>query len=268
MKGQISIDYVAGGLVFFGAIIFLVGNLLSVVPQFEQSQQQNDLQMTAYSISEVLLNDKGYWENATDTGTDWEDQPEADIETIGLSGGNELAQDKVDAFLDLPYSTIQDRFNVSQDLNVQLHEYVDVDTHTTFEQGSPPTFLIEPAYSGSTSSTVHYGAKRVDSQQKRFMLTDELDWYNTLRVSDDWDFSNANTETYNLTGEQFIPIGSNTYTAPAFVTRQSEGNLLVLQRRIGRTGVVPPGFTASILSIRRYGVLNGNVVRMEVQLWE
>lgn len=269
MKGQISIDYVAGGLVFFGAIIFLVGNLLSVIPQFEQAQHQDDLHMTAYGMSEVLLNDNGYWENATHTGTDWEEHPVADIETIGLNGGGALAQDKVDAFHDLPYATVKDRFNVSEDFNVQLEEFVDIDTHATFEQGSPPSFITEPgSYSGSTSSIVHYGAKRIDGQPKRFMLTDELDWYNTLRVSDDWNFSNANTETYNLTEEQFVPIGSNTYTVPPFVTQQSEGRLLVLERRVGRAGVIPPSFVASVVSIQRYAVLNGNIVRMEVQIWK
>lgn len=267
MKGQISIDYVAGGLVFFGAIIFLVGNLLSVVPQFDQAQQENKLHLTAYSMTEVLLNDQGYWENATDSGTAWEDQPTADIETVGLSGGAELAQDKVDAFLDLSLATLKDRFNLSEDFTVQIHEFVDIDTHGTFQQGSPPSFLTEPTYSSSTSSTVHYGAKRIDGQQKHFLLTDELDWYNTLRVSDDWDFSSGVT-VYNLTQEQFIPIGASTYTAPPFVTQQSGGDLLILQRRVGRVGTVPPGFVPSVVSIQRYGVLEGNVVRMEVQIWE
>lgn len=266
MKGQISIDYVAGGLVFFGAIIFLVGNLLSVVPQFQQQQQQNDLQMAAYAMSEVLLNDRGYWANATHEGTDWEDHT-SDVETIGLSDGSRLVADKVNALLDLQYTTVKEQFNISQDFNIELHEFVDVDTHRTFEKGDSPGYLTPPSsYSGSTSSTVHYGAKRIDGQPKRFLLTDELSWYNKLRVSDDWDFSSGVT-VYNLTEDQFVPVGPNTYTIPAFVTRQSDGKLLVLRRRIGRIGRIPPSFTASVTSINRYGVLSGNVVRLEVQIW-
>ncbi|MFB6294648.1 MAG: hypothetical protein ABEI97_02720, partial [Candidatus Nanohaloarchaea archaeon] len=65
-----------------------------------------------------------------------------------------------------------------------------------------------------------------------------------------------------------LPVGDNTYIAEAGHTEISEGNLLTLHRSLGQTGNIPEGSTTDIVSVDRYGVMDGNVVEVTFRVWE
>ncbi|MDY6766159.1 MAG: hypothetical protein SVW77_02220 [Candidatus Nanohaloarchaea archaeon] len=265
--GQISIDYLAGALIFFGSLIFLVSNVMTTLPAFSDAQQTDELRLTAWSISEVVMNDRGYWENATHQGSDWPEHL-GDVEVLGVKAQTGLSKEKIDTLTALNQSRLRSALRTGKKVNVEFREVVDIDTHRTFQQGSAPSFLTEPSYPSHVAETVHYGAKRLEGSERFFLLTKNRNrgWYNRLRVSDDADFSTS--ELYNLTETQYIPVGDGTYVADAGNTDISEGNLLILWRNLGRTGDVPTESVQNIASVERYGVLKGNVVEVTFRVWE
>ncbi|MDY6773742.1 MAG: hypothetical protein SVS85_00955 [Candidatus Nanohaloarchaea archaeon] len=268
MKGQISIDYLAGALIFFGSLVFLVSNVMTALPQFSQAQQRDELTLSAWSISEVMMEDRGYWENATHSGEDWHKHV-GDVEVLGLKGERGLSGKKVGTLLSMDASEIRSALQTGKKVNVELKEVVDVDTHRAFQRDSSPDFLTEPSYQGETASEVHYGSKRIGGEELYFLLTQnpDLGWYNRLRTSRDWDFSTG-TELYNLTETQYIPVGNRTYVVSAGNTQISGGKLLVMWRQLGRAGDIPDESVEDVVSVERYGVMDGNVVEVTFRVWE
>lgn len=267
MKGQISIDYVAGALIFFGSLVFLVSNVMGTLPAFSQAQQTDELTLSAWSMSEVVMKDEGYWRNGTHSGDNWQDHL-GSVEVLGVKEGNEISGEKINAFTGLNQSWLRSAFNTEKKVNVEFREVVNVDTHRSFQRGSPPGFITEPAYSGGTADEIRYGAKELSGEERHFLLVKNpgFGWYNRVRVSTGWDFTGS--DTYNLTDTRYIPVGGGTYVTEAANTEVSGGNLLILWRDLGRTGDVPGESVDEIVSVDRYGVMDGNVVEVTFRVWE
>ncbi len=268
MTGQISIDYLAGALIFFGSIVFLISNVMTTLPAFTQAQENDELTLTAWSVSEVVMNDKGRWSNESGSGTDWHNHRD-DIDVLGVEGEDGLSEEKVDALTELDQSRIREALGTAKKVNIDVEKVIDVDTHRSFQQGESPDFIDEPStYPGFVADTVHYGARQLDGNDRYVLLTqnENLGWYNRLRLSEDGDFTGS--EVHNLTDTVFLPIGENTYIADAANTEISDGNLLVLHRSLGRTGDVPGGADTDIVSVNRYGVMDGDVVEVRFRVWE
>lgn len=271
MKGQISFDYLAGAMVFFSAILFLVSSVTGVLPAMEQSQQVSELEMTGWALSEVLLEDEGFWEQGNVNGTDWHLQNPAWVQVVGLRDGRRLSRAKIGALINMSYSRIRSITGTDVAFNIGFIEYATIDTYDTFNRtaGNAPSYINEPAYSGGEAAIVHYGSARIDGAKRYALLSNEIGWYNKLRLSEDWDFQNANTDTYNLTTPVFVPIAGGTYRIDAAQTDASDGKLLVLERSIGRVGAIPAEDVSNIVSIDRYAALgNGNLVHMVINTWK
>ncbi|MDY6761475.1 MAG: hypothetical protein SVY41_00330 [Candidatus Nanohaloarchaea archaeon] len=266
MTGQISIDYLAGALIFFGSLVFLISNVMTALPAFTQAQQTDELTLATWSISEVVMEDKGRWSSTSDGGTDWQNHL-GKIDIIGLQGEDGLSREKVSALTSLNQSWLREALRTGKKVNIAAETVIDVDTSNTFQQGASPDFITEPAYPGFVDGEVHYGAKVLDDSNRYFLLTKNkhLGWYNRLRVSDDADFTGS--EVHNLTQTVFLPVSENTYTADAGNTEISGGNLLILRRSLGRAGNVPQGSATDIVSVDRYGVMDGNVVEVTFRVW-
>ncbi|MDY6769486.1 MAG: hypothetical protein SVU88_00780 [Candidatus Nanohaloarchaea archaeon] len=265
-SGQISIDYLAGALIFFGSVVFLVSNVMTTLPAFSSAQQTDELTLSAWSISEVMMNDEGYWENATHSGSDWH-RHTGDTEVVGLKAGETLSRAKINALTGMNSTWLRGVLQTGKKLNIEFREVVDVDTHRTFQQGSAPSHITEPSYPANVQQTVHHGAVRLDGQQRYVLLTanENLGWYNRLRISPDPDFSDD--DIHNLTETAYIPVGDGTYIAEAGNTEISGGDLLILRRGLGRVGDVPDQSVQDIVSVDRYGVVDGNVVEVTVRVW-
>ncbi len=268
-NGQISIDYLAGAMIFFGSMVFLLSNVMADLPVFSQAQETDELTLSAWSMSEVVMNDRGHWENATHSGEDWPDHP-GKLAVLGVAGEDGLSGEKIDALTDLNQSWIRSGLHTNKKVNIEFREVAEVDTHRSFEQGSSPGFITEPPYGDDTADTVHFGAEELGGEERFFLLmkNTSVGWYSNLSVSTDWDFSSPDTEFHNLNQTQYLPIGARTYVAEAGNTEISNGNLLILWRGRGRTGDVPGEEIEDIVSIKRYGVLNGNIVEVTFRVWE
>lgn len=269
-SGQISIDYMAGALVFFGAIIILISSVLNVAPQFGQTQHHNDLQLSGWSMSEVVMNDPGYWTNSTDNGTDWHHPANRpDVTIIGLQTRNQSGIDsqKVAALQEMDYNVLKQVLEFDHDFNLELTEFVYVDTHRTFENGSAPSFITEPTYPNDISSMIRYGTDTMRGTPYYFLLADSTGWYNNLWVSEDWDFTD-NTTYYNLSTDRIISLNGTSYLVGIGDNQLSDGNLLVMSRQLGRTGGIPPQNTENIVEVRRFDVSRDkNVIKGVFRIW-
>ncbi|MDY6776892.1 MAG: hypothetical protein SVQ76_02190 [Candidatus Nanohaloarchaea archaeon] len=268
MKGQISIDYLAGAMIFFGSLIFLVSQMMTSIPQFSQAQQVDELELTAWSVSEILLEDRGHWSIGGSSGTDWQDHM-GGVEVLGLKGKEHLSREKINALLSMSKDRIRSLLGIEEKINIQVREVVDVDTYHSFQQGGAPAFMTEPSYSDYTASEIHYGSHRFGGEKRYFLLMKNTStgWYDNLSVSTDWDFSDPETEFYDLTDTQYLAIGDRTYVVQAGNTGISDGKLLVLTRELGRVGYVPSRQVENIVSIQRYGAMSGNIVEVVVRVW-
>lgn len=267
--GQISIDYLAGALIFFGSLLLLVSNVMTTLPQFADSQARDEMELSAWSISEVLMNDEGRWSDNGTTGTDWQNHVD-ETDVLGLRGTDgTLSSTKIEALTGLSHASLTGVLGTDKNVNIEFRQVVDVDLHSTFSQGGAPSYITEPSYDPDAADTVHYGAKRLAGDELHFLLTqeDHVGWDNVLRVSRDWDFTNQNTETYNLTSTSFVPVGTQTFTAAAGHTQISDGNLLVLSRSFGRAGAVSPASIGNVVTVQRYGVMDGDVMEVTLRIW-
>lgn len=267
MKGQLSIDYLAGAMIFFGSLVFLVSSMMGSLPQYEQGQVRDEIELSAWSMSEVMLKDEGYWEAGGSSGTDWDDHV-GDVEVLGLRTNGSLDAEKIEALAGMDHAEITDALDTEKSINVQFREVVDVRTHRTFPRGGS-THLTEPAYDAGEAGPVHWGSTEVAGERLYVMLTDgpATDWHNLLRVSRDRDFTNQNTELHNLTETAFIPAGPATFEARGTPVQISEGDLVVLSREVGRAGTVPGADVQNIVALERYGVMDGHVVEVTFRVW-
>lgn len=268
MQGQISIDYLAGAMIFFGALVLLVSNVMTTLPEFSEAQRVDQLQLSAWAASEVMVNDRGYWDDGSANGTSWQDNVDH-VRIAGLEGPDgELSMAKIEAMLSMDDDTLQDALATDRSIAVSFREVVPVDTHRTFEQGNEPGFITEPSYDPRAADTVHYGVTEVHGTQLHVLLTDVVGWYNHVYISRDWDFTNVNTETFNLTETSYLQLTERTYTMRSGHTELSEGRMLLMSSDLGRTGPVPPQQVVDIVTVDRYGVVDGNVMEVSVQAWQ
>jgi hypothetical protein len=80
-KGQISIDFLMGLVIF----LFVLGFIIQFIPSlFISTSSEGSLDSVAYRTANLLVEDPGWWENSTHNGTDWEIHT-GNISRIGLA---------------------------------------------------------------------------------------------------------------------------------------------------------------------------------------
>lgn len=269
-SGQISIDYMAGAMVFFGAVVVLVSTVIGAVPQVQETRNVNDLQMVGMSISEVIMQDSGYWANQSANGTDWHrDERRPFTVTLGLQTADRdgIHPEKVNALHDMEYDRITQILGIERDFSVQFTEFLYIHTRDTFTAGDAPDYITEPDYPDQTASRIHYGAEDVDGTPHYFLVSDNRGWYNNLWISTDWDFEDA--EHYDIAQNQLITMNQDSYIINLGDTQLSDGDMLVMRQDLGRAGAVPPDHVEDIVEINRFAVTadEQNVIRGVFQVW-
>lgn len=105
-RGQLfSLDAIASLVIFISIIIFTMAlwNLYST--RLQQNMLSEELQLTAFQVSDILLQTSGVPSN-------WEDQPEA-VQMPGLAEtAPHLVSKKIDSFLALDYNAAKKAFNL------------------------------------------------------------------------------------------------------------------------------------------------------------
>jgi hypothetical protein len=271
-NGQISIDYIAGALVFFGSIIVLISSVLNVIPQFQNTHAVNELELAGWGLSETMMNDPGYWSNTSGNGTDWHTASPANVTVIGVQAANRtgISAAKIRALRDMNYRRVQRILGTTRQFTVSFTKILHIDTYRRFNRsGSSPGFITEPSYPGGTAETVHYGSKKIDGTPYRFLLADSAGWYNNLWVSEDWDFTDADTTKYNLTTDQVITLDADAYRINIGDVQIGQGNTVILKRRIGRIGTPPTANTGNIIEMKRYGTTKqtDTIIAAVFQVW-
>ncbi len=275
-NGQISIDYIAGAFVFFGAIIILIASVLNTLPEFQNQHAVNELELASWGMSETMMRDPGYWQNGTSNGTDWHTADASDVQVLGLQTGDRsgLSVQKIQSLGDMDYVDVQDVMGIDRGFTAAFTELLHIDTYKRFNRsgsggpGSSPSFITEPAYPSGTTDIVHYGTAEIRDAPYYFLLADSTGWYNNLWVSDTWDFTDSETTQYNMTTDNVVTLGDNAYPINIADTQIGDGNVVILQRRIGRVGTPPPSNAGNIIETTRFGVTETDTVITAVfQTW-
>lgn len=282
MKGQIYIDYMGGALLFFISIIFIVTSALGTVPEFSQGIEQNQLELTAWSVSTHLVERSGFWRSGSDSGTDWHRHMDGFLDeniSIGLASEQGLDRAKVNTLLEEPYLKIKRIIGVEKDFNMEVREFAFVDTHKSFTKpsGSPvedylgvPSSQFKPPSTDSydsSDSEVHYGSISIKSDEKRFLAVSHDGTYDEAYYSDNWNFSNS--EGLGLGDSRIIEFDDRSYR---FNGRDSgivasDGKTIGLSRIMGRLGRRPSEQSDNVIEVDRFSNIGENPVKIEMQFW-
>ena len=75
-------------------------------------------------------------------------------------------------------------------------------------------------------------------------------------------------DIFDLSTDNVIALGSETYTLNIGDTQIGNGNIILLKKRLGRAGTVPPANAANIIEMNRYGATTeDNLVKAVFQIW-
>lgn len=277
MKGQISIDYAAGALLFFVSLIFIITGILSTVPQYSEDIDENRLEMEAWKLTTAMLTTPGYWRNSSRGGTDWAHADADDIRQIGFSTEEgDLSRAKLQRALRLGYTGLRDRLNTEAHFRMSVREFVQVDTSRNYPYGDPPDHLPDFQVPTATdyqrfNDTVHYGSSDVNGEVMRWLVTQNAT-FARVYWSSSWDFSGAQSHSTNAT--ERIVFGEDTGEGRTYIfdggdagVTTSDGEIVVLQRPIGRYGRRMPAFVQDSVTVTRFSNIDAAPVRLEMEVW-
>ena len=272
MKGQSTIEFLGGALLF----LLVIAGSLSIISQdvnrFQDQTEQSSKNMEIYTLTQQLMTSPG----KKPSGTNWEDNTQQ-TQQAGLA--NEyltLQWDKIKALS----TTGQNKLNYTQFRNIHTvnNQYrltftwlPIVETSKSFTRTEPPSKITEPNSSlyQSAENRVHYGILNLNSTEYKFSVTAHNGVYNTTRVSTDWNFSGENPEG---NGDEIMLDGKD-FKIKKFQNRERRpGASIILEREIKTFGANPREVNTPITKLNRFASLEApgtdtQPVRIEVLAW-
>lgn len=247
------------------------------VPQFENDVEQSVRNMEIYTVTNQMITEPGRHSFGAG-GTNWEKNSStlANTTEFGLASDYHIvSMDKLDSIS----TTGQNKFNYSQfrDLREPEHQYFFnftwmpiVETSKSFIKTHSPSKITEPDTStyATANNRVHYGSLKVSGTKYRFLVTAHNSVYDTVYVSDDWDFKNSG----GIGPGGNLDIGSYTFTVKKIQNRfRKPGTSVILENDLKSFGP-RPGNAGTVTKINRFAALDAQgtsrgVVRMEVLAW-
>jgi hypothetical protein len=273
VKGQISIEYTGGALLFFSSILFVVAGVLGTLPQFTSAIDENSIETQIWASTALLLSDTGQWESDTRVGPDWHNNIENTTQ-LGLVGQDgDLSRDKIRQFVSMDYSDVKVLLRTEKDFNIRFTEFSIIDTASSFEktdpQGNIGEVITEPTGSSydSANDTIRYGSISANGAEKNVLVTAHQGNYDTVYISEDWDFTDA--IRLGPTGNQILSFDGRRYrlSVPDSGVFASDGKTVVLTRPLGNVGTRTPAAEATVVTARRFGNIGSNPVRIDVEMW-
>lgn len=273
MKGQISIEYTGGALLFFSSILFVVAGVLGTLPQFTDAIDENSIETQIWASTALLLSDSGQWESDTRTGPDWHNHVENTTQ-LGLVGQDgDLSRDKIRELVSMDYEDVKLLLRTEKDFNIRFTEFSIIDTADSFEkydpQGKIGQVITEPATDSydNANDTVRYGSISANGAEKHVLVTAHQGNFDTIYISEDWDFTDATR--LGPTGNQVLSFDGRRYrlSVPDSGLFASDGKTVVLTRPLGNVGTRTPAAEATVVTARRFGNIGSNPVRIDVEMW-
>lgn len=277
MKGQINLEFLASAMLYLLALGAVVAASSAVLPSFSQETQKAGLNLEGRSTTFKILTEQGSHSFASG-GTDWEfnNTTRANTESFGLSTGNdfEIARDKINALQTVGedyfnYTQFRKVVDVENQYRFNFTWFPIVQTENSFTRGSPPdsdpdiTEPSHPAYP-DVDNKITYGSTNIGGQDYYFLVTSKNDNYNATYVSDSWDFSGSFPKSE---GDTISPYSGVQYRVESFQNRDDDkGAVLVLSKHLKTFGA-NIGEASPVISFNRYGYLEGEPLRIGVQVW-
>lgn len=274
-QGQISIDYLAGAFIFFGAVVILISSVMNTLPGLQNAQEVNRLELTGWGASEVIMQDPGYWESISSNGSDWHrsiNQPFTHVVGLQDAERDGISLQKVRGIVDMDPEFLRQILGINSGISISFTELVYIDTYLSFQQGSTPSFIVEPGDAAYTASapTVRYGTAELDGTRYYVLRGDDQGWYNNLWIGESWDFTEPGTTYYNLTQDNVLLLGNTAYFAMLGDNSLAQGRILTLRKRLGRAGSTPSENADNVAEITRFGVTNSSkhhIVKAVFRIW-
>lgn len=278
MKGQTTLEFI-GAFIFF--IIVLTSVLLTTVsdiPQFNDYAEITQKNLEIKKTTDLLLTSKGYYDNGTSNGTDWQNHLNH-TQTPGLASDEmHIDSAKLGVIRTIQpgyynYTDMVKDLNLDYEYNFNFTWYPVVETDRNFVRGSPPSTpsIDEPmtAYYDDAQNRIHYGSITLEGETRRFLVTAYDGVYNTTYISDDWDFVGRPVRGIGDT----IMIGGREFEIENIQNRKNTpGAAIFLSSHLKEFGRNPESADGSRVKINRYALLDKpgsseQLVKMEVLAW-
>lgn len=279
MKGQINLEFLASAMLYLLALGAVVAASSAVLPSFSQETQKAGLNLEGRSTTFKLLTEQGSHSSGAG-GTDWEfnNTTRANAESLGLSTGNdfEIARDKINALRTVGedyfnYTQFRKIADVENQYRFNFTWFPVVQTEEGFTKCESPNFITEPEgcqpdentpYS-TADNRVMYGSTELGNQDYHFLITARNGVFNATYISSSWDFSNQVPKGQN----QNVDVYGIEYNIESFQNREDDrGSIIILSEHLKTFGAAV-GDASPVISFNRYGYLEGEPLRISVQVW-
>lgn len=284
MKGQSTIEFLGGIVIFLIVIVASLSVLSGRVPKFTDDVAQSSQNMEMYRVTNQILTESGRHSYGPG-GANWEKNSStvSHATEFGLAADHKvLAYDKIARIS----TTGGDSFNYSQfrDINRLRNQYFFnltwlpvVETSSTFTKTEPPSSnpeIVEPDTEeyDRAENRIHYGSIELFGGQYNFLVAAFDGVYNTTYISEDNNRFNESSTIHAGMGD-VVDLGAREYTVEQIQNRDRRpGASIILRKPLKSFGPSPGNTEESVTKLNRYAVLEAagtdrGIVRMEVLSW-
>jgi hypothetical protein len=241
MKGQLSIEFLASGLIFIMAVVFVMNSLTGYQPEYLNEKEEESINTEMRRVSDHLIKKEGE--------TNWVSNPSS-ANNIGLATDYlVISESKLLELDNLNYTYFSEIMDLDHSYNFEFIEIPVIDTSSSFKKGSPSSGIDEPSYSNADEN-VHYGKREFGSDMYHFLVTAHNGEYDTLYISkgDDNFESTSRLGKFSI-GDSFML--DHRYTLSSLQNEGlDKGSKVILSRRITEFGA--PLTTGSREIINRF----------------
>jgi hypothetical protein len=278
MKGQTTLEFIGAFLFFIIVLTSVLLTTLSDIPQFNDYAEITEKNLEIKKTTDLILTSKGYYDNGTQKGTDWQNHLN-DTKMPGLASDEmHIDSAKLDVIRTIEpgyynYTDMVNDLNLEYEYNFNFTWYPIVETHRTFVRGSPPSSpdIDEPAsdYYDNAQNRIHYGSITLEGDTRRFLVTAYDGVYNTTYMSDDWDFIGRPVKGV---GDDIV-IAGREFTIENIQNRNNRpGASIIISSHLKEFGRNPESADGSRVKVNRYPIYDNpgssdQLVKMEVLAW-
>jgi hypothetical protein len=285
LKGQSTIEFLAGIVMFLIVITASLSVLSERVPQFTDDVEQSSKNLEMYRITSQLLQHSGRHSFGSG-GQNWEknESTTSNTEEIGLASDyRSLEYDKIQRLSTagsdrLNYSQFRNIVNVEHQYFFNFTWFPVVETSASFTRTQPPSSpnIIEPNSNGlnydQAENRVHYGNMEFFGTDYKFLVVAFDGTYNTTYISKDYDFREVSRVGFKGVGD-VVNLDGREYTVEEIQNRDRKpGSSVILSHHLKSFGPSPQNTRSDVTKLNRYAVMetastDPEILRMEVLSW-
>lgn len=277
-KGQLNIEFLAAAGFFIIAITGLITSN-QALPSYSDSMDRSSLNLEAKTITDQLITEPGRHSYGKG-GNNWEKNSSTveNTKAVGLSSDHHvldrgkmerLKTATIDGSTGLNYTEFKEVTGVENQYKFKFVWLPTIQTNHSFIKSNPPSNpnILEPETSeyASSDNRVHYGSVDLDGNVYNVLVTAHNGAYDSLYVQEEsWDFTSSNPEEPYQIDQR---IQENNFYIESFQNRENDrGALVIISKNIKEFGPTENPET-EVITLDRYGVFEGEPMRMEVSAW-